>query len=171
MDYIPYLILGILLLLLILAGLWWSSSSLVELYDTDVKHLKIRLNNLVKSCGYEDSDLDIRRGAVFSTKDRNIIYVTFTEDNKRLSDSVIVRRSIHELAHRLNKDSSEHGSMFQYIEGVFIQKALELGYITEGDIQEITECFTFWNRNNNTSEERFKHARLAYSLVGNENFN
>ena len=155
MDYFPLIILGIVLILLIAGAFLWSGRSLLP--DHDLKEIKSTIDKIITHAGYENN-LTIKRGKSFYSKDRKTIYIrlsrpeTFNEN--------IIRRSIHEVAHCLNRDASEHGIMFQQIEEELIVAAKELKLIVS-DI-EVTDCLTYLKEEN--SEERAHFDRFNYAI-------
>lgn len=153
------IILGILLLLLIIGGILWSAG-FSFFPDPELSQMEEVLRNICAQAlpgTLDNKDLVIKRGKSFYTKDRQVIYLCLTTD---MSFEVKLRRSIHEVAHFLNKDASEHGTMFTEIENQLLQKCLELGHqVAE---MEINDCLTVMKEDD--SEERASRGRLNYSM-------
>jgi len=161
MDLILIIILASIVLLLLIAALWWTAT-ISFIPDPQRDSIKETLERILTECGYS-GDLDIRRYSSTYTLDRKTIYLSFKDsDNESL-----LRRAIHELAHRFNRDSSEHGSMFQVLEKQFLDTAKKLKL----QIKEIPninrDCLTLIRSFREESEEKANESRIKYSFSFN----
>lgn len=159
MELLPYII-WILLIVLLIAGalLWTWGGSLLP--DPELRKIKDILCEVASGCGFDDSLLNIKRGKSFYTKDRKTIYLDLSKYKNK--EEYVIRRSLHEVAHCLNRDASEHGGVFQQIEDKLLNKAKELNYLTIITDLKSGDCLTVLKEDD--SEERAHHDRINYSM-------
>lgn len=166
MELLPYIIWILLIVLLIVGAFLWNWGGSI-FPDPELRQIKDTLCKIALESGYPESNLNIKRGKSFYTKDRQIIYLDLSKYRVPNKSAYFIRRSLHEVAHCLNRDASEHGGIFQQIEDKLLKKAKELNILTVDIDLKQGDCLTVLKEDD--SEERAHHDRMNYSMFFDPN--
>src|SRR5581483_8003458 len=152
MEVYMVIFLIILIVLVITGIIWFFVSNTTNPNLQEITDILVKIRDI---SGITDP-LVIRESDVTYTCNRSIIYLNIKDTRE-----IVLRRAIHEMAHVFNRDTSEHGSMFQALESRFLKVAKELDISVDGDV----DCLTMIKVQQENTEEQANQERIRYSLM------